>query len=271
MAQHKLSLMTIFVAYLGGLYGLAVYFGGGAGGSSFLYNELIRSAALFLGLAGSYMVLQLARHQKLKWDNVVITFFILILLADNRTSPLLMVGLGIVTTLVKLFFRSQKAPILNPAAIGLLIMSLLGLTTTWWGASFSPRLTQLDISIAVFLTIPVGLYLIWTMKKLPTLLSTPLFFTISHLVFLGSFPARILLEGTFAFFLLVMVTEPKTSPIKDGEEWVYGGVIGAVLPLFFVSAVPYPYLISLLFVNAMYALWKYGSLKLKLASIQEKT
>ncbi len=221
-------------------------------------HELVRLVAVILGLGIPFL---LAKKQSPHLSNLLITALILVLLADQKTTWALMLVLGLITAIVKITVRSLHQPVFNPAAIGLLITSFLGITTTWWGVSFSPRLPLFNISAAMLLTLPVGLYLIWTYKKLPTLIVVPASFALTYFFLTGRSPLTILLEGTFAFFLFIMATEPRTTPIIDWQETLFGGILGVSLAyLFSTKLVASPYLVGLLATNLLFSLYRKISL-----------
>lgn len=263
----KIKPIVVLIAYLFILYILAVLLNGSSG---FVYQELVRSSALFLGFVGSYMGVQVFRGKPLQWANVLITFFILILLADSNATVWQMFLLGLITTIFKLFVRIQNHPLINPAVISLVVMSSLGLVATWWGVSFSPRFTEIGISSAMALTFPVGLYIAWKYQELPTFVATTLSFAVGMILLTGAFPWRLLFEGTFMFFLLIMATEPKTTPLMDNQEWLFGILLGSSLVASFVYNLPLPFLLNLLVLNIGFTVWKYYGYKKLMAKVAQK-
>lgn len=230
--------------------------------TAFFTAELVRFSLITLSfVVPTFFVLKL-QQQKIHWDNVLITLLILLLLADTALPPLLAVALGLTTFLFKIFIRIQKHPIFNPAAISLVVLYFFGLTTTWWGVSFSPRFTDLGISSAMLFTLPLGLYIIAKYQKVPTLVATVLGMVGLSLILQATVPYKLLIEGTFAFFLLIMATEPKTTPVIDKQEWVYGLLLGTSLAAWFYFKLPLPYLLNLLILNALFTVFKLLQLKM---------
>lgn len=244
---------TITTLFLGFLYVLAVML---KANPEFLLAEGLRIAVL----VGTFVVPSVGlirfKGKKLQWENIAITLLLLLLLADTKAALWQLAGLGLITTACKLYLRGTGNPILNPAAISLAAMSLLGLVTTWWGVSFAPRFTDLGISMAMLFTLPLGLYIIWKYQKVPTLIGTVFGVVVANIAFYDMFPYKLLLEGTFAFFLLIMATEPKTTPVVDDEEWVFGVLLGLSLPLWFKYNLPLPYLLNLLVANVVFETYK---------------
>lgn len=249
---------TITMLGLWLLYGLAVYFR-----VESLETEIWRIAAIGAGLMIPHLGLRLFKI-KATIQNLLITLAILLLLADQEGSLFLLLLLGVMVTLLKTVVRLYHQPVVNPAAAGLFAMTFLGLPSTWWGVSFSPRLSFYGISVAMLITLPLGLWIIYKYKKWPTLIAVPLVFGVSYFLLKGTVPMRILLEGTFAFFLLIMATEPKTTPLIDWQEWVYGGLLGLLLAILFTSGTSNAYLRALLSLNVLFAGYKW--LQLRMAS-----
>ena len=258
MFHRFLKPAEITTLYLFFLYFLAVLL---KDSTTFLYAEATRFALLGLSFIVPTVLFIKFKKQRLQWDNILITFLILLLLADTTVSYVLIVSLGLLTFACKVFLRVQRHPIFNPAAISLAILYFFGLTTTWWGVSFSPRFTSLGISAAMLFTLPLGLYIIWKYQKLPTLIATVSSLVLANLVLVGSVPLKLLLEGTFAFFLLIMATEPKTTPVIDKQEWFYGLLLGISLSVWFHFKLLLPYISNLLILNAAFSIFKILQLK----------
>ena len=251
--------ILLTAVYLLSLYGLAVFIRLGGG----YERELWRVGSLVGGFLIPHLLVFAAFGAKPRIGNLVITVMILVLLADVDAKPGLMVGLGLVTALIKTLVRFKGQPMFNPAAVGLMVMTLLGLSTTWWGVSFAPRLPVFNMSVAMLLTLPVGLWLVWVYKKMPTLVGVSVAFAGIYMILAGRLPLTIMFEGTFGFFLLLMATEPKTSPVIDWHEWVYGLILGGMLAVMMINRWGgSPYLSSLLIMNLLYSSYKWIQFKL---------
>jgi len=258
MFMRFLKPAEITTLYLVFLYVLAVSL---KASPEFLMHEAIRFSLIGLGFLAPTLGWLKLKKQHIQWDNILITFLILLILADPTANHILSFALGLGTFVIKEFVRIQRHPLFNPAAVSLSILYFFGLTTTWWGVSFSPRVTDFRISAAMLITLPLGLYIIKRYKKLPTLIATIGSFLIGSLALGQPLPLTILLEGTFAFFLLIMATEPKTTPVVDAEECVYGILLGASLAAWFSFKLPLPYLLNLLILNALFGLYKFIQIK----------
>ncbi len=249
--------------FLSALYALAVFLRSSETG--FLENEIVRLGALGTGFLLPHILGMFLWQSKPKVENLLITVVLLLLLADPQSSFFGMLILGLLTALIKTVVRVAHQPLFNPAAAGLLAASWVGVLTTWWGVSFSPRLPIFNISIAMLLTLPLGIYVIARYKKWPTLVSVPMSLLIVYFLQTGRLPLVTILEGTFAFFLLVMATEPRTTPVIDWQEWIFGVLLGVLLAVLFVHRVAGdPYLVALLIVNFFFGVFKFVQLKLAL-------
>lgn len=249
------EIITLFLTFL---YVLAVLLKG----QTFYFSEGLRFLALTVSFTLPTVVFMKLKKVHVQWDNILITLLILLLLADPTAPLLLTVALGLLTYLFKIFIRVQHHPVFNPAAISLALLYPFGLTTTWWGVSFSPRFFEIGVSTAMLITLPLGLYLIKRYQKLPTLIATVVSFAVLSFFLQGSLPVKILIEGTFAFFLLIMATEPKTTPVVDKQEWFYGTALGLSLAVWFVYKLPLPYLLNLLVLNILFSIYKFTQLKM---------
>lgn len=232
----------------------------------------VQSFLLFLAVSLGYFLpylVQKARGipSRMRLENASITVFILTLLLEQRVGLVWAVLLGLVTALIKMKFRFQGKPILNPAAAGLAVLTIFGMSATWWGVSFAPRFSELFISVAAFVTLPVAGYVAHKYHKLPIALALFGSFALASLVLFGSIPWIILLEGTLLFFALVMAVEPLTTPVVRNEQLAYGTSIGALLALFLWQSWLLPYCGPLLIVNAGYALYRWWKQKQMMAGI----
>lgn len=169
-----------------------------------------------------------ARH-----EHRIITALILFLLFDPLLPWWVFVLLGGITEAIQYFFRTPMGPLFNPAALGALILGLLGYLPSWWGVNPSPRFSLLDveISLASWITALGAAYVIHRYRKLPIAASALLAGAIGYFIFLEQNPSYFILEGTFLFFVFIMVCEPKTSPVPRKEQIIYGALVGLLVPI----------------------------------------
>jgi Na+-translocating ferredoxin:NAD+ oxidoreductase RnfD subunit len=120
-----------------------------------------------------------------------------------------------------LVFREGKH-IFNPAAFGLVVaMLIFGNRINWWG----------NTSV-VLVILGAGLILIRLRR-----LSLPFAYFIARLagivLLTGPDAGRAMLLLPNLFFAFIMLVEPKTSPGKRGEQWIFGGACGLLATLFY--------------------------------------
>jgi len=160
--------------------------------------------------------------RKKKWivpSSAVISALFIGSILPVGTKWYLVVLAAAIAVLSKHILRFRSRHIFNPANLGLLaIMVFFNTPMLWWGSS-------------VFaLVILFGLFAAWRQNKLVLVAA----FAVSHSLLMLihayfvdiSFLQHILLLNPF--FLLFMVTEPKTSPIGKKPQIVYGIFLAAI-------------------------------------------
>lgn len=225
----------------------------------FWLNQGLHFALLFGGGWLTYQALLKAKlGRPTRWEHRAITCLILFLLFDPTISWTAFLGIGIATELLQRLIRVPTGPVFNPAALGASIATLAGFFPAWWGVSFAPRLPLFEggMSVAMLLTLPIAGYVAHTYKKLPIAGALLVTFTLAYIVVLKMSPVFVLLEGTLAFFILVMALEPKTSPVLRGQQLAYGGILGALLVLSIKWGWHEPYSMALLVVNLIFNVYK---------------
>lgn len=120
-----------------------------------------------------------------------------------------------------LVFQEQKH-IFNPAAFGLMVsVMIFGNQINWWGNS------------SIILVIAGAGLVLFRLHRL----ALPFSYFIARMV------SAVLLTGWTAgsglfllpnlFFAFIMLVEPKTSPAKRSEQWIFGGLCGALATGFY--------------------------------------
>lgn len=168
-----------------------------------------------------------------RFEHRFISVVILFLLFDSLLPWWLFVALGIVTELSQYFLRTQMGPLFNPAALGGILISLFGFLPSWWGVNPPPRflIGGIEVSILAWITALGAAYVVYRYRKLLIAGSAFLGIGLSYLFFFQANPAYLLLEGTLLFFILIMICEPKTSPVVRKEQIIYGALVGLLMPL----------------------------------------
>lgn len=220
----------------------------------------------FLALGASFLILPLYLYKQQAFrypfiTNTLITTLITFLLVDETAPIWFFLLLGIVGFGIKHFVRVNRQPLFNPAAVTVLIAAVLGYHDSWWGVSFSPRFSELFISLAAFLTLPVGAYLAYKYKKLPISIALFVSLAITSFIFEGMVPLILLLEGTLFFFALIMATEPKTSPVQRNQQLVFGLAIGILTGVFIEIGTIATYPLALLIANVGYRIYQTWQMK----------
>lgn len=256
------SPIRILLLYLMFLAIWASYNWGGLG-VSFWLNQSIHFALLLLpGFFLYQVLLKFNKIRPTRWEHRFITALILFLLFDALFPWWVFLSVGLLTEALQRLFRLPTGPITNPAATGAVILSLIGQFPTWWGVNFGPRLSFIpgNMSVVMLLTTIVAGYVAWKYHKLLIASAATLSFSLVYLLLFRANPVSILVDGTFAFFLLVMAVEPKTSPTLPQQQRAYGLVAGLAVGLFLFAAFnglwvePYSY--ALVLTNLLFSLYK---------------
>jgi Na+-translocating ferredoxin:NAD+ oxidoreductase RnfD subunit len=198
-----------------------------------------------------------------RWENRLITSLILFLLFDEFLPWWIFLGLGVGSELLQRLIRTKTGPVFNPAAAVALVAAITGWPPGWWGMSFSPRLPLVEggVSIAMLLTLPIAGYVVYAYKKWWIVGVAALVFGVGYWLAFQASPLFLLIEGTLAFFLLVMAVEPKTSPVLRNQQLVYGVVLGALGVVLLKLAFVESYVGALVVCNGGYALYRWYQLK----------
>lgn len=214
--------------------------------------SLFHIALLFAGNRLAAIILpKLGYPLRSPWEHAIITSLILFLLFDSLTPWWVFLLLGFITRTLENTLRLPSGPFFNPAALGAIVISILGFLPTWWGTNFAPRFPLFEggMSLAGIFTVFVAGFIAYRYKKLPIVASGLLFFCLSYFFLFESNPVPIAFEGTLLFFFLVMACEPKTSPNQSQDQLIYGGLIGILIPLLLTFGFIEAYLGALLIGN----------------------
>jgi hypothetical protein len=197
----------------------------------------------------------------------------LFLLFDSFQEWWVFPVVGLITETAQRLLRVPTGPIFNPAAFGSLIMSFFYLLPSWWGASFAPRIpiTSDGLSMAALITFPVAGFIAWKYKKMPLAITAAVTTCVMYAVLFQLIPIFLLLEGTLAFYVLVMCIEPKTSPVLRNEQLAFGIGIGMFLPVLLKLNFLEPYVGALVIVNGLFQLYRYLNRKTKLFAFLKKS
>lgn len=166
---------------------------------------------------------------------------------------------GAIAIISKFFIRTKGSNVFNPAAIGLLVLGLLAIGSSWWAAT-SINLYGVAISLSIVLVIAayecrrlvLAVSFIVASVLLSIAANLPLTFSSTAIAFLG----------VNYFFAFVMLTEPKTSPPKNKAQAIYG-IYVAVIYFILVALSPHSLyfgamiiFVALLLGNITYAIYR---------------
>lgn len=228
---------------------------------NFSLENLLGSLAFIISCLLAELAFSKALKLRANYSSALITSLILSLLILNLWG----VENYILNALIWFFaiflkFVSKKITWLdsiNPVAFWVLWAYLVSFLIPdlrpiiWWsGVSFE----LFWINIVAILTILYGLYLAKKIKKLHLIAFTFLSFIFASVAFLNFEVLKFnLLSWTLYFFILIMVTDIKTSPIKKIHQiswWIFMWLLLAIataLPSEYRLA--YPFLMTLAFYN----------------------
>jgi len=195
------------------------------------------------------------RIRPTRWEHRAITNLILFLLFDPLLVWYAFPLVGALAELAQRLARTKIGPVFNPAALGVLLVSFFGFLPGWWGTSFAPRLDVFagGMSVSVLLIVPVAGYIAYRYRKLTIALVASAAFGLGYWLLFSRNPTFLLLEGTWAFFVLVMAIEPKTSPVMRSKQIIYGAAVGLGAAIGLRLAVFDAFVAALLVTNGLHA------------------
>lgn len=163
--------------------------------------------------------------------SAVISGFIVSGILDYHQPAFILIIFSLLPILSKHLLKFKNKHIFNPANFSLAVATLFNIPLTW------------NIESNIYLIIIAGLYIVYSLKKIPHLIGFFIFF-------IGLF----LTQDTFPFslvswfFVFIMLIEPKTSGSGKWRGFVFGSIaaISAFLIFRFIPA--YDFLVLGLFI-----------------------
>lgn len=192
-----------------------------------------------------------------------------------------------VAIFIRYFVRYKGRPVFNPAAIGMFVtycitwvlMKLGILKTTlfisWWSADFGKKLTIGNFSIAIhwLVFIPIFSYFVYKYRRHWLGISffiSIIIFQFLNFLFLKNYSLNqtlLLISGglgTWIFMSLLMVVEPKTSPVFKKDQIIIGALGGLILTaLYRIESLPAHEIVTILILNLLTLLLARIKLKFK--------
>lgn len=141
--------------------------------------------------------------------SAVITGFIVSGILDYHQPFYVLAVIAVLAILSKHIIRYKEKHIFNPANFALFAASLFKLPLTW------------SIESNIYVIILVGLYLAYSIKKIPHIIGFLVFFTAFSLI--DKINPFIFISW---FFLFVMLIEPRTSGFGVKRGFVFGSISG---------------------------------------------
>lgn len=163
------------------------------------------------------------RGQRVFPSSALITSLLVALIIAPEAGLAPMIIAVVLAQVSKYVLRSPRHWF-NPAALGIVGSAwLYQVPVSWWAVSWS--------------WIPAALIIVWMVVVLRQLrrLWLPATFMAVYLIWLAGTMAagfnvlRVLLDGTTALFVFVMLTEPMTSPAVRSWKYLFGVLVGVLV------------------------------------------
>lgn len=207
----------------------------------------------FIIITGSALIadglIKFVKSKKLEIsETAIISAMIIALIVSHTDNIALMISLPVIAMISKHIIRWKGRTVFNPAALSLVLgFFIFRLFPSWWGVS-------------TFLTLPLGLFIAYKIRKLEIAFS---FLATYLLLFIGNAlisspeifqPPSIfllnLVRDAYIFFAFYMLTEPMTTPFSKRGKIIFGVLVGVLSFGFslFVKGIDF-FLLSLLIAN----------------------
>ena len=189
-------------------------------------------------------------------QSAIITGLLIGMIVPQNAPVFLVIAASSIAVLSKFMIKVKHSPIFNPAAFGIIIALAIFHTGDIWWASSSYNLSGVIVSLTPLLAIPAYLS-----RRIAAGLAFIIASIIIGVIASGSLPlsASGLISAVFSanyLFGMIMVGDPKTSPIGTKGQAAYGMLTAVLLFASGYSGMPYPFLISLLAANLLFMLYK---------------
>ena len=182
-----------------------------------------------------FFVKRFFSKQKALIKSAVISGFIVSGIIDYNQPWFILVIFSVLAIFSKHVIRFKGKHIFNPANFGLFAASLFGIPLTW------------NIESNIYLIIPIGIYLAFSLKKIPHILGFLIFFA-GLLIAKGVNP--FLLVNWF--FIFIMLIEPKTSGFGNIRGFLFGSIAAITAFLIYTFFPGYDFFIGSLFIANLF-------------------
>ena len=167
--------------------------------------------------------------------SAVISGFIIYGILDYRQTWFVLVIFSLLPIISKHILKFKHKHIFNPANFSLAIATLFKVPLTW------------NIESNIYLIIIAGLYIVYSLKKIPHIIGFFVFF----ISLFSTQKVNPFLSVSW-FFVFIMLIEPKTSGFGKWRGFIFGGIAGIAAFLIFKFFPPYDFLVIGLFVANLF-------------------
>ncbi len=218
-------------------------------------------------IIGSLLVFELLRritNQRKSYAHAIISTLMIYLVLDHANHNLRLAALLIgLLHISKFFFIRENRPLFNPVALSIGATTLLSLLVsplrepnlTWEGFNSSFLWFGQTVYLPVFL---MGLSIFTNtrrIKRIPLALTFVSVTTLMHSFAPLAIDTQYYFLGVFFIGSLVII-EPKTSPLKDKEQLIYGIGSGVLFYVAHYLYIPSAGMISVLLSNVGWFLYR---------------
>lgn len=194
---------------------------------------IILFTTLFSTIVSDLIFIKIRRVDFLLPSAAIVSALIISLLTSPTLPFYVPMVIGVVAMFSKNFLRFSNRHILNPAAFGLLIGSLIfGNIISWWGVSFQQfSIFNFRFLITFLILLSPALVSIFRMKRYRIILSFLVAYYLSKSILNSSFlNLDSFFDPTVLFFSLVMLPEPMTTPNRPKQQ-IFFGISVAILSI----------------------------------------
>jgi len=181
------------------------------------------------------LIKRLFLNQAIVPKSAVISGFIVSGVIDYHQPWFILVIFTLLAIISKHIIRFKQRHIFNPANFGLFTASFFRIPLTW------------SIESNIYIIIPMGIYIAYSIKKLPHVAGFLIFFS-GLFISQGINPLSLISW----FFIFVMLIEPKTSGFSFLTGFIFGGIAGIVSFLVFKFVPQYDFFVVSLFVANLF-------------------
>jgi Na+-translocating ferredoxin:NAD+ oxidoreductase RnfD subunit len=184
------------------------------------------ASAMFVAALTDVAIVVWLRDEWIFPGGALLTGLILALVLSPAMSPYVVGLTAALAVASKYVFRTRWSNVFNPAALALVVSALaFGAEESWWGSL--PDLPP----IAIAIVIAAGLYIADRVNKIPMALAfLSAFYALATLTSSLGQPA--LVQELFRspdvnaaiFLALFMLDDPPTSPVRYGDQVIFGAI-----------------------------------------------